>query len=172
MIDATWNTAGFFEFLLDAEQSAEGNEGNTLGFARSTGSVVFIPKTDSMLTIDIEYNYDLGNGDRAAEARLNIGGGPAPGSQLFFTTRYARPLAGSPSEGTLTIHASVPLLAHEIYGFSYGLELESFSGTPTNLSTADGFLKAHVVPIPEPATMAMLLLVTPALRRRRLAPSR
>ncbi|MBK8266783.1 MAG: hypothetical protein IPK83_00095 [Planctomycetes bacterium] len=95
-ISANWDTAGFLEFLLEAEHVGQGNAS---GFSRSTGSVQFIPSVDSILTIDAEYNYMLGNGDR--EAIMSIGAGlyPSQQSTLFSTFQIAIPIGGDSRTG-------------------------------------------------------------------------
>ncbi len=172
-IDANWDVAGFFDFFLTGEYVDQGSSTDLSGYSRSSGSIWFIPAVDSTLTIAAEFNYDLGNGDRRAELRTSVGGGPAPPSILLSRSRLAIPIGGSPSEGTFTINDSVPLLAGETYVFGYGLELSSHGGSPTSLSMGDGFFHATITPVPEPTTALLLLIVAASVvaRRRRSVPS-
>lgn len=162
--DVSWDATGFLEFLLDAEHVGQGN---VSGFSRSTGSVHFIPSVDSILTIDAEYNYMLGNGDR--EAIMSIGAGlyPSQQSTLFSTFQIAIPIGGDPPNGTHSFHASAPLVAGEVYAFGYHLSVASFGGSPASLSHANGFFHATIQPVPEPATVFLIAAALPLLRRRR-----
>ncbi|MCB9852922.1 MAG: hypothetical protein H6819_07490 [Phycisphaerales bacterium] len=169
-INASWDAAGFFDFFLTGEYADQGS-GSLQGFSRSSGSVLFIPAVDSIITIDAEFNYALGSGDRESELKVNIGGGPAPPSSLFSQSWAAIPIGGSSPNGTFTIHASIPVLADEFYNFGYRLALYSYGGSPTNLSMGNGYVHATIVPVPEPATLALLFVVAPPLRKRRRAQS-
>jgi len=164
-VSASWDAAGFFDFLVEGEHAAQGTPG-AIGFARSMGSIELIPAVDSTLVIDASYQFDLGSGDREAELTTRLAGGPAPGSVIHFLFQHALPIAGDAPNGTFTVTESFPLAAGETYFLNYTMALKSFGGSPSSLSLGDGFVHFSITPVCEPTTCLLLLAAAPVLLRR------
>lgn len=166
-INAAWDADGFFDFLIEGVYA---DQGSTSGFSRSSSSIYLVPAVDSLLTIDAEFNYALGSGDR--RSTLSVGVYHVGVGSVFSSIQRGLPIGGDPPIGTLTLNDTILLEAGVHYDFGGLMEISSFSGSPTNLSHADGHLRLSIAPIPEPATLTLLLIVAPALRKRRCTSSR
>ena len=121
---------------------------------------------DSILTFSGAYNYQLGGGVRYALVNTSARD-VASGLTLHNENQFAGPF--DPSVGTLNIseNAQVSLLANRPYVFTYGMEVGSLSGSSTVLSHGNGAIQIQIAPIPEPATLALLLPALLLVRRRR-----
>ncbi len=51
--------------------------------------------------------------------------------------------------------------------FKYNMRLDSFTGSPSVLSTGEGFVNFAVTTVPEPSSAAFLFISTCVLFRRR-----
>ncbi len=95
---ADWDASGHLDFYLEAEHHCQGTPGDT-GLCRSTGSILFVTAVDSVLTLDAEYNYALGNGDREANQFVRLSR-DAPLAIVFEYYEIALPIAGHPPAGS------------------------------------------------------------------------
>lgn len=150
--DVCWDAAGNFDFLIETEQS---EQGNSLGYTTSIGSIQFIMPADSLLTLDAEFNYALGNGDREAYLRGAVYQTGVGFVELIED--FAIPIVGDSPTGTFAEQAVVPLDGGVEYELGYWFELDSYGGSPTSLSHGDGHMSFHIEPVPEPATGLLLV---------------
>lgn len=165
VIDTAWDEAGHFHFLVEGEHAQQGGDDN---YCWSAGNFELIPDVDSVLTIDAEYNYALGAGDRRTEFVVGVYRSDT-GAPVYSEMQRASLVAGDPQQGTHSADAVVPLDAGVGYIIGYDLELRSFSGSASDLSHGSGYANFSIAPVPEPAcvlllTFPMSLLV---VRRRR-----
>ncbi len=159
---AAWDAAGFFHFLAEGQHAAAGHNGL---FSRSTGVVFFTPRVDSILSLNLLYNYALGNGDREAFVSLTVAQ-EASIALLLYTERRLT-LLGQNTGQIAYEPDEIPLFANVPYAVQYRLEIESFSGSPSVLSTGNGSVQFTVTPIPEPATLSLILPALLLIRRTR-----
>ena len=125
----------------------------------------FTLQVDSILTFSGAYDYQLGGGVRYAFVDVSAHD-LTSGVTLLNEYQFAGPF--DPSVGTLNVseNAQVSLLAGRPYVFTYGMEVGSLNGSSTVLSHGNGTIQIRIAPIPEPATLAMLLPALLRVRRR------
>jgi len=158
---ASWDSEGFFSFLVNGQHTAAGNP--QMLVTRSSGTIYITPSLNSILSIDILYDYSLGSGMR--EARVK--GAVADSEGLVYNAEVIRNTLSSPSAGQITVDSPpIPLNAGTQYALVYLLRLMSFSGSASSLSQGEGFIRLELVPIPEPHTLALLALAGPLLLRK------
>ena len=122
------------------------------------------PSTDVLLTVDAQWDFDLGGGDRSSFFFVQVG---QTGSPLLMNWNYgSSPIFGGPSSAVWTIHDSVILPAGGNYFFRCIFSFDSFSGSPTVLSTGTGFANFTLTSVPEPAAIGPLSIAAVALLRR------
>lgn len=159
---ASWDSDGFLSFILHGEHTAAGNPAL---FSRSTGTIYVTPQVDSVLTIDIEYNYSLASGIR--QAFIDTGVGEVGGDVLLYYADSANNLV-DPPDGQLTFESGEIFLSAGLqYAIAYRLELNSFGGSPSLLSHCDGTVEIDISPVPEPATLALFAIAFPFILRPR-----
>ncbi|HWL92747.1 MAG TPA: hypothetical protein VNT79_04365 [Phycisphaerae bacterium] len=152
LLSAHWDGAGNFDFLVTGDHVAAGHP--QMLVTRSSGTIYITPSLNSLLSIDILYDYSLGSGMR--EARVK--GAVADSEGLVYNAEVIRDTLSSPSTGQITVDSPpIPLNAGTQYALVYLLRLMSFSGSPSSLSQGEGFIRLELVPIPEPSTSAMIL---------------
>ena len=123
------------------------------------------PTTDVLLSVDAEWDFHLGGGDRSSFLFVQVG---QNGSPLLMNWNYgSSPIFGGPSSAVWTIHDSVILPAGGSYFFRSIFRFDSFSGSPTVLSTGTGFANFSLTTVPSPATLAPMALATLLIRKRR-----
>jgi len=95
---ASWDSDGFFSFLVNAQHAAAGNP--QLLQSRSSGTIFLTPSINSLLSIDLLYDYSLGSGIR--EARISAGVF-VPGNGVIFSDEEIRLSLSSPPTGQISI---------------------------------------------------------------------
>jgi len=121
--------------------------------------------TDVLLSIDAEWDFHLGGGDRSSYFFVQVG---KSGSPLLMNYNYgSSPIFGGPASATWTVHDSVVLPAGSEYFFRCIFRFDSFTGSPTVLSTGTGFANFTLTTVPEPAALGPLAFAALLLRKRR-----
>lgn len=122
--------------------------------------------TDVLLSVDAEWDFHLGGGDRSSFLFVQVG---QPGSPLLMNWNYgSSPIFGGPSAAVWTIHDSVLLPAGGSYFFRCIFRFDSFTGSPTVLSTGTGFANFSLTTVPCPAALGPLAFAGILIRKRRL----
>ncbi len=158
-----WDDSGLAEFLITANHAAAGTVGPLIQ-SLSSGNIWLTPSVESILTLDAVYDYALGNGDR----QLNYAVGAGGGTGGIGVSHQIIPVIGHPSSGQLTFHDELLLQPGVEYTLAYYMIHRSVSGSPDSLSSGSGSVQFSIIPIPEPATGALLApAMLLAFRRRR-----
>lgn len=161
--DIFWTPDGLFDFMLDSGHECQGGDNVE---CRSSGNLFLRPTVESTLDITGEYNYAMGNGTRTA--RLAVALYEYDPIVPVFTSTQTRNTIVHAAIGQITYQSEPSTLnANKTYVIDYSLESNSFTGNPTSLSHADGFLHIAIAPIPEPTTSLIFLVAAPLLLRRR-----
>lgn len=161
--DISWTPEGYFEFMLVSEHVCQGGDNVE---CRSSGNVFLRPTVESTLDITGEYNYAMGNGTRTSRVAVALYEYD-PIVEVFRYTMTRNTIA-APAIGQITYQSDPTTLdANKTYVIDYSLESNSYTGSATSLSHADGFLDIAITPIPEPTTGLMIIVAAPLLLRRR-----
>jgi hypothetical protein len=163
--DYAWSSTAF---TLSNVQYSEAAAGGVSSFADLYGQIGFMPNVDVTYTISGSLNWtgQWANG-LTLWARLQDITVSNPGTDvtnLFFTKSGVLtnaslsivPLAGNPVTGTLT--------AGRTYEFDFELAADNNRFSPQTGSANGG---VAITFVPDPATMLLLLVAAPGLRRRR-----
>lgn len=134
-------------------------------FLASIDNLVRItPTTDVLLTVDAQWTFQLGGGDRSSFLTILAG---QLGSPLLMNWNYqSSPIFGGPTSATWTVHDSVLLPAGGNYRFRCIFRFDSFSGSPAVLSTGTGFANFTLTTVPEPAAILPFAITALQIRRR------
>src|SRR5690606_38740458 len=119
-----------------------------------------------LFSVDLELNYNQAAGDRDALISL-LAFDITANEHVYLFSNRRHTLTGQ-YIGQMTYAPDPALLTpdHQ-YVVLYTLSLEVFSGSPDDLSHADGHFSMQIAPIPEPATLAILSVAGPLIVRRR-----
>lgn len=162
--DFFWGATGA-QVNSTVEHAAAGNP--ILLRARSTGSIYITSQNDLLLTIDANYNYALGPGDRESLMIIAVSQGF---DSVFFTSLHAFPIAGDPPVGSFNVNESFYLPAGFTYHLHYNFRLDSSGGSPEVFSFADGHANFSLVVVPDASTGALLAPAAFIVLRRRRHP--
>ncbi len=132
--------------------------GNTFGHLN------VIPSVDSILTLDGSYIYNMPT--QPARAAFAISVSKTNPSQSLYSNSQTRTNFAGPPSGTLLVNDQILLPAGQSWRIQWGFAIDHFDDAiPGAASDATGHLAFQIHPVPEPATLSLLLLATLTTRR-------
>ncbi len=128
----------------------------------STGHVSFTPMVDSLITLRVQYTYDLPGAFMEA---VGAGGLSDDVAGVTYIDLFSHDFSFGPTSGSYDQSASavVPAGCNCDFGFTMRLS----TGATAMPAIDNGFVELSIAPLPEPATFLPLALAAMLLRRRR-----
>jgi hypothetical protein len=163
--DFMWDgSAGVFQ--ADTMQTAGGNPSLS---ASSSGNIRIQPLSSNLtIQIDGSYEYTLAGGDRTA--LMNFGISDVSAQQLVWVHQdVAQPIFGDPASGIVEVHHTLNLPSlpmGSVYSLLYTFRIQSFSGSPSAISTGAGSATFTVSPEPSSLWLLASVLVLHGRRHR------
>ncbi len=156
------------EFRADVSVTAPGITGGGSFGSACVGNLQFSTTAELLFSLDSRMEYSLPAGDRTALFTVGLGAHGGPG--YLEDGYYSAPVFGDPPSGEYNVNVeNMQLPGGWTYSIGYEYTLRSYSGSPSLLSTIGGHVDFSLRPVPEPATVALVLsgLAFQACRRRR-----
>ncbi len=155
--------ANYVDYLITIQHTCVQQTSNDT-FCRSEGSVDFMPRTDVLLTIEGNYNYNMTTDPMSASAGATVYRIGTPTTIVFGDGGTVFTSFG-PSVGTIPLSAGGLLTAGSHYQLFYKTRISFFGGVPTT-ATGSGQIRFRVTEVPEPAAIGLLALALVLIRKR------
>ena len=153
-------------FRVDGSVAGEGGSG--IPVCAVDGKVQFHTTSEVLLSAKGEWTYHFSGGLRTARILLTVNNHVTQ-EQVFVIgdTGENGPPVNDPNDDTLAVSGGILLPAGGTYRMRWIMDIDAISGSPTSISTANGYALFSLNSVPEPSGLLALAAGAAALFRRR-----